>query len=803
MENMEGWVLDLESNDLLSNMLDFSQFPYKLKADARLWCIVLRNIHTNEIITLDKDKLTKNNLRDALKNCTHLIAHNGIKFDFIVLRLFGLLDYTIGYLNQPDTLFGKEVIFVDTLIVSRLLNPDRFGNHSLESWGQRTSNFKSDFRGICIEKGYIDKNSPKGAEFKCYFPETLTYCIQDTNVNKDTFFALVEEMGDYKGWSQAIKLENKLADQAVRRESLGFWFDKDLAIKCVEDLTQKMEELQNKVNPILPPKPMGKTDLGHFTPPATQFLKSGKPSTHIVKFTQRIGAIIEETVSEEDKKYYINFEGKRHELPYTLPLKTHMEADISNLDHVKSTLIDVYNWEPIEWAERDFTKDSKKQSLSIEKRETAVERWLKETSEGKYKKLRLKIAYENFKAKNIEDLKKKVFDRLKEDFPVRLPTSPKVKVGIEKDLCPNLIKLGEKVEFANDFAMFLTYKHRKSSIAGGDVEEMDFDTDFPESGFLSMYREVDGRVPTPAIEIGASSNRYRHIGIANIARASSIYGKEMRSLFGCGEGVLQQAYDFSSLEARIQGHYCWKYTGGQELAETLLASKPNDIHTLTGIKLGLDRDSAKSTNYMLVYGGKIPKVKKMLGVTQERATEIFEGFWDSLLALKELKEGVEKYWDANGQDSVPGIDGRLIKTRSRHSLLNNIFQSGGVICAKYVNVFSMQYIEELGYNIDPFVAQPSVCEMIAYHDECQLYVKKDLVKFEMFESKEQAQDFIKNWKGEGQLSAVGEGRVWYVCPPNIVSLAIEYGMRKTEELLKLNVPLGYEWIVGRNWYECH
>ena len=52
--------------------------------------------------------------------------------------------------------------------------------------------------------------------------------------------------------------------------------------------------------------------------------------------------------------------------------------------------------------ERDFTKDSKKQSLSYEKRVVAFERWLKETQEGKYTKLRLKIACENNKVKTVD-----------------------------------------------------------------------------------------------------------------------------------------------------------------------------------------------------------------------------------------------------------------------------------------------------------------------------------------------------------------------------------------------------------------
>jgi len=41
---------------------------------------------------------------------------------------------------------------------------------------------------------------------------------------------------------------------------------------------------------------MTKGELNNFTPPNTQFLKSGKPSTHIIKFAERIGAKIVETM---------------------------------------------------------------------------------------------------------------------------------------------------------------------------------------------------------------------------------------------------------------------------------------------------------------------------------------------------------------------------------------------------------------------------------------------------------------------------------------------------------------------------
>ena len=130
-------AIDLESSDLLANMLDYSEFPYKLRKEAKLWCISIRDIYSDKVVSLVGSEITKERLEAELKGCKYLIHHNGIKFDLLVLKLFGVLDYTIGYLNTTDTLYGKPVTMGDTLIISRLLSPDRFGGHSLKEWGTR------------------------------------------------------------------------------------------------------------------------------------------------------------------------------------------------------------------------------------------------------------------------------------------------------------------------------------------------------------------------------------------------------------------------------------------------------------------------------------------------------------------------------------------------------------------------------------------------------------------------------------------------------------------------------------------
>lgn len=785
--NLEtAYTLDIESSGLLEDMVDHTSFPYKLKESAKLWCVVITNVATRQSVSAVGEEITQEWLREALKDCKCLIAHHGLKFDFPALRLFGVLDYEVAYPNQRySKIFGKDILIVDTHILSRLFNPDRVGGHSLEVWGARLGHPKIDWRAEAIGLGLIEPSSPKGSEFSQYHPKMLDYCVQDTIVNVEVFLELIKDIEQYAGWSAAIRLESKLADLAINRETLGFWFDKDLAEKCVNELEDKLKELYGRVTPLLPPRPMTKGELDRYTPPKRQLTTKGEPTRYMKDFAERLGLklwslggdwFLDTDILPLEDKPVLN----------TLP------ATIDDGDWVKMHLISL-GWEPTEWKERDLTKDSKKQTISIEKREAAVKRYCEETLAGKYKDQRLSIL-----ELNENTLEANLLRRVQKDSPVRVPTAPTIKVGLEKDLCPNLVSLGEKVDFAKDFAAYTTYKHRKSSIAGGEVDE----EGSPETGYLSMYREEDGRVATPAIEIGASTNRYRHIGVANIPRASSIYGKEMRSLFGCGPGFFQLGYDFSSLEGRIEGHYCYPYDFGEEYAETLIAEKPNDIHSVNAKKLDIARDAAKSIKYGITYGAQAPKIAKMLGESVDTGQRLFDDFWVAAPALKDLKTDVERSWVQSGKKFVLGVDGRKIVTRSQHSLLNALFQSAGVIAAKYTTVYSMQSLEEAGYCISPFKGKPDVCSMIEYHDEAQLIVNPDLVSFKTFDSKEEAKEFVSGWSGE-QLSSVSEGSRWYVALPNPVSTAIDEAIKKTTEELKLNVPLGFEWVVNKNWYGCH
>ena len=192
----------------------------------------------------------------------------------------------------------------------------------------------------------------------------------------------------------------------------------------------------------------------------------------------------------------------------------------------------------------------------------------------------------------------------------------------------------------------------------------------------------------------------------------------MRALFGSGEGLHQLGFDFASLEARVQAHYIYKYLGGPELGEALLAEKPNDIHTLNAKKLGISRDNAKSITYALLYGAAAPKLQKMLGLSPSEADQMYEDYWDAVPPLKKLRDDLVAYWERVDKDHIVGIDGRKLRARSPHSLINLLFQSAGAILAKWAIVRIAERLEKENLLGNPFIHtkdEVKVWQMIVYH----------------------------------------------------------------------------------------
>lgn len=817
----ERIILDIETTNLLEPMIDFTKRPLALKPDAKLWCIAVKCIDTNnsfvmippEILEeIEQGKyqdtpeieeeyskitivpLTKDRLDKMFSNIVKtFIGHNIIKFDLPALKLFGLLDYDIGYpyyeeLNNSfkteTTINGKEIDICDTLVLSKLLNADRFGGHSLKNFGKNNG----------LEKMEFEK-------FDSFSKHMVVYCLRDVNVNHDAYNALIDEKGDYEGWDKPYTMEAKLADLVLKQELFGFEYDLELSAKNKVELDKLLEDRYNTVTPNIPPKPLNIGEAKQWTPPKVKFSKSSNSiSSHMKKFLEKIGA----EYNPFTNKY--TFEGKEYDLYYDGPVKETLPASIKDLAHLKGYLISL-GWIPSQWNIRDLTRDSKKKIISKDKFLATVDRYVEDTFEGPFKELRLKELELSLKKTTPEKLKEFLIGQYndKRIKPIRVPTTPPFRVGATKDLCPNLEALAQNgtIPFVKDMVEYFTYTHRRNSISGGVDEE----TGEPSKGFESYIRE-DGRIGTPVDSNATNTSRMAHKVVCNIPRVSSLYGGNMRALFAVGNNQLQYGYDYSSLENRIQGHYIYNYEGGPELAETLLADKPNDVHTINSKKLGISRDNAKALTYALLYGAAAPKLQKMLDLDKEGAEKMYEDFWNSVLPLKMFRDDATKFWESTGKEYILGIDGRKFHVRSAHSIVNLLFQSAGSLSMKYGVILSSQMLEEqnyLGNLLDDSKeeSENKVNEMILYHDECQYAIPKSWYHPVYFDDKEEAENYKIQNNMCTPVHYSEKLSKFYLDGQNQLTDIILEAIQNVIRILRLKVDLGIEWSVGLNWRDTH
>lgn len=805
-------VVDTEMTGLLdSTNIDYTASPHKLKPNFKCHCLVQRNVDDPTIVKkyVGIDEIMSWAYWE-LPKITEFVAHNGIDFDLLALKLLGILTYEVSLdPEKPSTINGKPVKITDTLVVSKCLNPDRYGGHSLDEWGKRVGMEKIDWRAKAIELGLIDPTAPKGAEFATYHPEMLVYCERDTEVNVKVYWALIEEMGDWN-WTFPLWLEHAVRDVVTRQSHRGFWFDSTLAESNVRYLDQRMEEIRLIVEPSLPPKPMGVTKLKEFIPPKIQFKKNGEVSAVMLKWVEKHKG---ELTHRANGKWAVRFEpeGKDWWLPMSQeePIKTHEPSKITDTTHIKGWLVEL-GWQPTQYKERDLTCDTKKKKLPLDKFQATVERWVEQTLNSPFCRDRLE-ALDTTRSKVREYLMK--WDQKR---PLKVYTNPTITVGMDKEIDPALLLLADKFPHAKLVSEYLTYAHRRNSILGGgvDPDDLDDDDEFAGKGFLAAERiSQDGRIPTPADSCGAGTSRFKHRLVANIPRISSLFGDKMRAMFGSDvrNGYYQLGYDFASLESRIESHYCHRYDPTGEYCASLILEKPHDVHTKTAEAISkaigqpFARQSAKPVKYACAYGAQPARVAKTVGCSLEVGSAIHRAYWEAAKPLALLGERLQDYWKTTGgKKFILGLDGRKIPTRSASALINSLFQSAGVICAKLTAVLLERKLRVEGFTVDFFAEdwrnKPFVQSMCMYHDEQQLEVHKSLIKWKTFETEEEAEEFKKS---NPSWSEIGHSvRGYYVGWCRVGELITE-SVLECSRHFKLNIDLGADYVLGRNWGETH
>ena len=185
----------------------------------KIWCVVCRDLDTDIVSMFVKP----DNLQAYLDSAVSLIAHNGIFFDFPVLK-------------KVWNIQVKKSQVVDTLVMSRLYNPSLEDGHSLAAWGTRLGYPKIEFN-----------------QFDKYSQEMLDYCVQDTLVTAKLYKHLEREMkNDYS--QKSIELEHQVAIIIAEQERNGFKLDERGATELLCTLKTKLDAIKVEMESIFPPR---------------------------------------------------------------------------------------------------------------------------------------------------------------------------------------------------------------------------------------------------------------------------------------------------------------------------------------------------------------------------------------------------------------------------------------------------------------------------------------------------------------------------------------------------------------------
>lgn len=210
---------------------------------TRIWCVVDIDIDTGEEHVWRYDTATEPYSRTASLR----IGHNFLDFDGPVLRKF-FPESRIDY---------KRVI--DTLVCSRLFNQQVANGHSLEAWGQRLGERKSDFHEF---SAYDDPVLERDRMDRC-----VAYCLQDCRVNLKLYNFFKKHIENPR-WKQSLRLEHDTAIICRELHDNGFAFAYDSARGIEAELTVLVDNLERELLSAF--KPRSKL-IREVTPKSTKF----------------------------------------------------------------------------------------------------------------------------------------------------------------------------------------------------------------------------------------------------------------------------------------------------------------------------------------------------------------------------------------------------------------------------------------------------------------------------------------------------------------------------------------------------
>ena len=608
-----------------------------------IWVVITKDLSTGEV----KEWYRPEGLLEYLSGSI-IVGHNCLWFDAPVLNrlwLGNLLNYEH---------------FIDTLVVSRLINSWDYSRHGLGDWGVRLGFPKTEY-----------------SDWSKLTPEMVMYCKNDVELNERIFKFLQRFIEDPK-LRRSMQIEHRAAIICREMHDNGFGFDYSSAKVLYGKIAGELGVLSKSLTEAFPPiRRLVRSILPRPT-------KSG-------------------TINRTDFRFLTDGKSpEEHGAAIGVPFHVYETVEF-NPASPKQCIERLweFGWKPTEKTKGHIKAERDLKYARGTDREDLL---------GKLK------SYKTF-GWTISD----------ENLETLPPEAPK--------------------------AAKLLVRHILLTRRLSTLDE-----------WIGSYSERTKAIHGTVHAIGTWTHRASHKepNTGNIARVSSEFGGEMRSLWRAGDGFRQIGCDAEGIQLRILAHYM----DDAEFTTALVSgnsSDGTDVHTLNWRKLNgnavpicKDRTTAKTFIYSYLLGASADKTAQIFNCTRAEAVTARDRFVSSFPGLQHIREDlipsdVERgYFD--------GLDGRPVMCDSAHHMLAGYLQNGETVVMKLAN---WKWREDLKkYN---------VLQMAYVHDEWQSRLRDGLPE-DVYEHVGKTMADSIRWAGEE---------------------------------LGLKCPLSGSYKIGYNWKDCH
>lgn len=638
MWNQNSWIFAVEDSNLPILKEWLQQFPYM----ANAYCL-------SSCFSQLYDLVTANSLR--------LVCHNQIGYDLPVLQK----------LDSNDWGIIPEENIIDTLVMSRYLNPDRPG-HGLEWWGEELLNIKppvEDWKNLPLQT-YLHR------------------CVEDVKITELVYNTLRKELQSDSALWGGLKLAHQTYHDMCQQERDGVVFDQEAATKLLQNVQTEMDDLAKKVEANFGECPLPASQQPTW--PKKPFKKDGSLSATAISYGQKFSI----TNTTQLEAIFLA----------QTPLVATKKLTINDQVQVKAHLVNL-GWKPTMWRVKNIAMKGKKKLVYKEQWQNALN-YMNDLQVSPfrdliYEEIDMPLEFRH----NPKELDQITFSKTMQwliEHGRELPTRPQYASPLTRELCENLASL--ESEIAKQLVRWLSLRNRQGIL----------------EGWLSNPRlKVDGRLGAGATNL-ANTHRQRHHTVVNVPKADPhiLYGYEMRSLFIAPKDVglgLCIGCDASALEARLAAHFAYPHDGG-EYARVVLEGDTHAINAEAYSRAAgktIARSSSKPVTFGVLYGAGGKKVARMLDVDRKIGQSVVEAFWSVNPGLKGFKQQLEKEY-AKQKWYIRGLDGRRIPIRSTHALLNSAIQSAATVIMDRAWQLAKKQLDPLLYQRWGYI-----------HDEYQFY----------------------------------------------------------------------------------